>query len=278
MQLTKAIKKYILYLKKECNLLISLHAGDFDKIVLSDDLMQFNIHDNSYCAYIKSSSNAQSCCIQKQRRVTEKCSTGAFCGVCHAGVVEFIYPINNNSVTVGFISVSGYKSDKSSIYIDAVSKKYKLSKESLISAYDTLKDDIPSKTFIDTLIIPLYCMLELAYHRQAEPQANTQSFCDNIVEYIKQNHTQNITSEDICRHFFCSRSTISHKFNKYMGMSIKSYINVLRIEDAKYLLKYSDLNITEIAFLVGFRDSNYFTGIFKKMVGLSPTAYRKSQL
>lgn len=277
MQLSEAIKKYILYLKKECNLLISLHVSDFDKIVLSDDLMQFNIHDNSYCAYIKSSVKAQSCCVQKQRRIIEKCSTGAFCGVCHAGVKEFIYPINNNSVTVGFISVSGYKSDKASIYIDAVSKKYKLPKENLISAYGTLKDDIPAKTFIDTLITPLCCMLELAYHRQTDPQANTESFCGALVEYIKQNHTQNITSEDICRHFSCSRSTISHKFNRHMGMSIKSYINILRIEDAKYLLKYSDLNITEIAFLVGFRDSNYFTGIFKKKVGLSPTAYRKSQ-
>lgn len=159
-----------------------------------------------------------------------------------------------------------------------VSKKYKLPKEKLISEYDTLKGDIPSKTFIDTLITPLCCMLELAYHRQAELQANRQSFCDNIVEYIKQNHTQNITSEDICRHFSCSRSTISHKFNGHMGMSIKSYINILRIEDAKHLLKYSDLNIMEIAFLVGFRDSNYFTEIFKKKVGLSPTAYRKLQL
>ena len=227
MQLTESIKKYILYLKKECNLLISLHVSDFDKIVLSDDLMRFNIHDNSYCAYIKSSVKAQSCCVKKQKKVIEKCSTGAFCGVCHAGVKEFIYPINNNGVTVGFISVSGYKSDKASIYIDAVSKKYKLPKESLISAYDTLKDDMPAKTFIDTVITPLCCMLELAYHRQTEPQANTQSFCGALVEYIKQNHTQNITSEDICRHFSCSRSTISHKFNKHMGMSIKSYINIL---------------------------------------------------
>ena len=92
-------------------------------------------------------------------RVIEKCSTGAFCGVCNAGVKEFIYPINNNSVTVGFISVSGYKSDKASIYIDVVSEKYKLPKENLISAYDTLKDDIPAKTFIDTLITPLCCSL-----------------------------------------------------------------------------------------------------------------------
>lgn len=278
MQLTEAIKKYILYLKKECNLLISLHVREFDGIVLSDDLMQFNIHDNSYCAYIKSSVKAQSCCVQKQKRVIEKCSTGSFCGVCYAGVKEFIYPIDNNGVTVGFISVSGYKSDKALAYIDVISKKYHLPKENLISAYETLKDDVPDKTFIDTLIIPLCCMLELDYQRQTELQANTQSFCGAIVEYIKQNHTQNITSEDICRHFSCSRSTISHKFNRHMGMSIKSYINSLRIKDAKYLLKYSDLNITEIAFLVGFRDSNYFTGIFKKKVGMSPTAYRKSQL
>lgn len=71
MRLTESIKEYILYIKKECNLLISLHVKNFDRILLSDDLMRFNIHDNSYCAYIKSSINARKCCVQKQNKVIE---------------------------------------------------------------------------------------------------------------------------------------------------------------------------------------------------------------
>jgi len=239
--------------------------------------MLFNIHDNSYCAYIKSSIDAQNLCTKKQNIVIEKCRSGAFCGVCHAGVKEFIYPINNNGTTIGFISVSGYKSDKAKLYISAISKKYNLPQNSLLSAYDTLKGEMPSQKFIDTLITPLCRMLELAYFKQNEPKTHEPTFCDALVQYIKQNHTQNITSEDICKHFSCSRSTLSHKFNKHMGMSIKTYLNNLRIEDAKSLLKHSDLNITEIAFSVGFRDSNYFTEAFKKSVGISPTAYRKSR-
>jgi AraC-like DNA-binding protein len=49
----------------------------------------------------------------------------------------------------------------------------------------------------------------------------------------------------------------------------------LRIEDAKLLLLNSELTVTEIAFSVGYGDSNYFSNIFKQKVGMSPRDYRK---
>ena len=60
-----------------------------------------------------------------------------------------------------------------------------------------------------------------------------------------------------------------------MGVTLKEYLNVLRIEGAKQLLHSSELNITEIAFSIGFSDGNYFTNVLKKHTGISPSAYRK---
>ena len=69
---------------------------------------------------------------------------------------------------------------------------------------------------------------------------------------------------------------MSTQFNKATAKSLREYINELRISDAKRLLKESSLSVTEIAFLIGFDSSNYFSEIFKKQVGISPLKYRKA--
>ncbi len=94
-------------------------------------------------------------------------------------------------------------------------------------------------------------------------------------KFLEENKTKNISSADICKTLACSRSYISHKFKKQTGMSIREYIRKLRINDAKHLLEYSELTVTEIAFIVGFEYSNYFTYVFKKEIGMGPEAYRK---
>lgn len=271
------IKNYILYLKKECELSVSVHIDGIDKIVIPSELISFNIHDISYCIYVKTNAVAQKHCVESQCQIHKRSIDSSFCGICYAGVKEFIYPIKNLGKTVGFISVSGYKCDNYEEYVNKISKKYELSKAELLSLYDSLKDESPNKEKIDTLITPLCDMLELAYIKTQDELENQPSFCDELVQYLKKNHTENISSKNICRQFLCSRSKISHTFNKCMGMSIKQYINKLRIDDAKALLEHSDLAITEIAFSVGFSDSNYFTGIFKKNVGITPSEYRKNK-
>ena len=60
-------------------------------------------------------------------------------------------------------------------------------------------------------------------------------------------------------------------------MTVREYITQLRIEDAKQLLKFSNISVTEIAMTVGYTDSNYFTSLFKQKVGITPSKYRKEQ-
>lgn len=62
---------------------------------------------------------------------------------------------------------------------------------------------------------------------------------------------------------------------KALGISAKQYLLNLRITEAKRLLIYSEENINEIAFRIGFEDSSYFARIFKKKTGLSPTLFLK---
>ncbi len=70
---------------------------------------------------------------------------------------------------------------------------------------------------------------------------------------------------------------LSTVFKKEIGIRLKDYINSLRIEYAKDLLKNSSLNISEIAWTVGYSDNKYFFRIFRKFEKTTPTEYRNKE-
>lgn len=69
--------------------------------------------------------------------------------------------------------------------------------------------------------------------------------------------------------------SFSRSFSRTTGMQCSKYIASRRIERAKEALNDHRLRITEVAACVGFKDANYFTRVFKRMVGVSPAIYRK---
>lgn len=271
----KNIKNYILFLKRECGLYITLHPYGDESLITQSELITFNIHDNPYCIYVKTFDGVWQHCIESQHKVRDKCKAGSFCGTCFAGVKEYVYPINNGSELLGFISVSGYSNDRSASYRKKIGETYNIPEDVLTQTYSHLKKDIPSKEWVDTLVLPLCNMLELYYVRSNEDKAAQNDLFNKILRYIKRHHTQNIILEQICKHFGVSRSYLSHSFKKNMGKGFREYLTELRLEDAKSLLKYSNLTVTEIALSVGFSDSTYFSNVFKAKVGTSPSHFRK---
>lgn len=270
------IKNYILFLKKDMRLEISLHPLGSERLISESDLILFHIHENPYCIYVKTFPEAYKHCVNLQKKVFDKCCSGSFCGTCYAGVFEYVYPIHDSDLTVGFISVSGYKDKNYNSYIERCSEKFKLPREALHKTIQTLKDETPGKAYIDTLISPLIRMLELAYQKMTDANTDeTSNTITEIINYVNRHYAENITLEQISRLFSRSNSCISHSFKKQTGLSFREYLINTRIRSAKSLLIYSDLNISEIAFSVGFNDSNYFSNAFKKYTGLSPGKYKK---
>ena len=68
---------------------------------------------------------------------------------------------------------------------------------------------------------------------------------------------------------------LSRKFKKETGQSLTDYINKLRIKEALYMMENHNLSITDIAYMTGFNDVNYFTKVFKKYKRMTPSSYRK---
>lgn len=97
----------------------------------------------------------------------------------------------------------------------------------------------------------------------------------NAKKYIENNYNMQLSYKDVAREIFISPSYFLNLFKQEMGFTFVDYLTSVRINKAKELLLTTELNITEIAFDLGFNNSNYFSNIFKKTVGMSAVNYRK---
>lgn len=101
-----------------------------------------------------------------------------------------------------------------------------------------------------------------------------QSTVRNALEFIKENVGQPLTVDQVARHAGVATPTLKALFAKTTGKGVFAQILWLRIEKAKELLKETDLEITHVAFEVGFGSHEQFSRMFKKRVGVSPSHFR----
>lgn len=95
----------------------------------------------------------------------------------------------------------------------------------------------------------------------------------NIMDYINEYYSQNLTLNSIAEAFSLHPVYLSRYFKQEMGVNLSNYINFIRIEKAKLLLSMGSYRINEIAYMVGFNNSQSFYSVFKKSVGCTPTLY-----
>ena len=97
--------------------------------------------------------------------------------------------------------------------------------------------------------------------------------CD-IITYINTNINDEITIDSLSNKFYFNRTYIMKRFKKELGISIVNYINILRIYNSLKYLK-EDKKILEIALLNGFNSQEYYTEIFRNIIGVNPLKYKK---
>lgn len=94
--------------------------------------------------------------------------------------------------------------------------------------------------------------------------------------FINEHFGENITLDSIADSAFLSASYASRLFKKELGISIMDYLLQVRMNEAKKLLKDTTLQIEEVASRTGYADSSYFTKVFRKAEGITPSQYRQS--
>jgi len=109
-------------------------------------------------------------------------------------------------------------------------------------------------------------------------ERRTNSLIARAVTYIEANYDSPLGYKDVAREMGISPSYFLNLFKKETGITFVDHLTSVRIEAAKHLLVASDSSITQIAFDVGFNSSNYFSSIFRKLVGVPAKEFREARL
>ena len=94
------------------------------------------------------------------------------------------------------------------------------------------------------------------------------------IQYLEINYSDKISLKDVANELFISPNYLSELFKKHTGQTFSDYLLTLRMEKSKSYLSNIGYKVADIAGLVGFNDSRYFSSTFKKFYGMTPMEYR----
>ncbi|GIO44867.1 response regulator [Paenibacillus apis] len=110
----------------------------------------------------------------------------------------------------------------------------------------------------------------------SEPKEQIHRLIEKTREYIASHYHKDLSIEEAAEFAGLSISHFCLLFKQETGYTFLEYLTECRIGKAKYILKNSQVKVYQIAPLVGYQDPRYFTQVFKKMTGMTPSEYRES--
>ena len=149
-----------------------------------------------------------------------------------------------------------------------------------MSSPDLLKSDsIPFggeqliKTYIEQLLIMLIRGNNLP------PRLNkheNKMLLEQICEFLEKNVENKLRFDDILKQFNVSASVVKKIFRENMNCGVMDYFNKLKIDTAKQMIREQSYNFSEIADRLSFNTSQYFTTVFRRVTGMTPSEYEDS--
>ena len=130
--------------------------------------------------------------------------------------------------------------------------------------------DLMHEELENQLLRLLFIYLQKSAHEQL---CSEYSIIDRVVEYVQENNRSSLSVKELADYAHVSESYLSRLMSSHIGIPPMKYVNTIRIENAKQALK-SDTPIAQIAALVGFMEQKYFSTVFKRETGLTPSEYR----
>jgi len=134
-------------------------------------------------------------------------------------------------------------------------------------------------TCSDELCLWAKNMLEtfMNYLETNKNQKNQQAI-QKAAEFIQKNYRNKLTIEDIAQEVYLSPCYVSRIFKQGLGCTLMEYLTRVRVEKAKIMLKNPKYNVMQVAEESGFEDPGYFTRVFKKLEGVTPSRFKQYAL
>ena len=125
------------------------------------------------------------------------------------------------------------------------------------------------------MLASLELVKRMTRERKNVPDTPEDSIFWQIAKYIDRHYAEDVTIERLVKEFYISPYHLSHMFKQKTGYSVKQYLLRRRLGEAQIRLAMTQDSVQAIAEESGFEDGSYFSRIFAKHVGFTPTEYRK---
>lgn len=140
-------------------------------------------------------------------------------------------------------------------------------------AKDYLLKPVRSYDILDKLVAAANVVDTRTEKNQAAQDKNT--IVSRALDYIRENYYKDLSLSDVAEKVGVTTGYLSTLISKNEGKVFIDYLNEIRVERAGAYLKQGYLKTYEIAYKVGFNDEKYFSKVFKKVTGKSPSEFKK---
>ena len=239
--------------------------------------------ENPFCAMMATKSRACAACLQVQQKLSENARYEAASETCQAGLCDTAVPVRLGDKLVGFLHTGQiFRKKPTGTQFNRVAQLcadwgIQVDREKLKAAYfDTRVLSAKEHEAMVKLLQIFAQHLSIVSNqiavqeRTAEPPVITRA-----KEFIKQHQTEDLSLGQVANAVNTSTFYFCKMFKKVTGINFTDYVSRVRIENSKNLLLNPNLRISEIAYEVGFQSLTHFNRVFKKIVGQSPTEYRR---
>ncbi|MBN2601125.1 MAG: PocR ligand-binding domain-containing protein [Candidatus Marinimicrobia bacterium] len=229
-----------------------------------------------YCTLLRNDLGREQTCLdldQKMRRKAVEQKT-MIQYQCHGGMTEAVTPIYMDEDLTGFLMVGQFRTEEQCLKSSIISQwQEKYGNSEIENAFlqtpnfSKLKANYILKLFSILIDYILYRhMVELYGNKSIKP----------LITYLQSHLEDQVGLSEASRILLQSESSLSHKFKKMTGKSFKQFQIDLKLEKAdQFLQKNPELTIKEIAHRLGYSDPYYFSRLYKKYRGCSPSSIRK---
>lgn len=152
------------------------------------------------------------------------------------------------------------------LYLSVFTDLYKIAASS---------DYIRDMRINEKLNILLTLLMEVSWHQGEGRKGMKKIEINQIKEYLDEHYTEKLTLESVAAHFFMDKSYLARLFKSQYGITLTTYLQQVRITHAKRLLRFTEKSVEEIGLECGAGELHYFSRVFKKLEGVSPSAYRR---
>lgn len=251
---------------------ISLHDLNFKEISAYPDEIQ------PFCKQVQRDANGYHQCTDADTFAFNKVrETGKpYTYKCHCGLYEAVAPIYNYGVLSGYFMMGQFRHDDVNEEQNILMRSSKFFQDNdnatqMIHMIPTTNNDQIDSFFRILVIIAEY----MTHTNRLTDSAG--DLAESIKSYIQRFYSCKISVNNMCEHFMCSRTTLMNVFRKKYGTTIGDYLTQYRLQKSREMLIKSSKSIKAVAYECGFSDQNYFTKVFVKRFGMTPSNFRAEE-